>query len=122
MNLYENVKSIAKSKGYSINQLEKELGFARSYISKFQEIAPSIDKVQKIADFLDVSVDYIINGDHADTTADMTYYKNDDAREMAQFMFDHPEYKVLFDATRNVKKDDIEFVKEMIERFTGNNK
>ena len=45
------------------------------------------------------------------------YYLNDDAREMAQFMFDNPEYKVLFDATRKVKKEDIEFVKDFIERL-----
>lgn len=37
MGLYENVKEAANSKGYSINKLEKELGFARSYISKFNK-------------------------------------------------------------------------------------
>lgn len=121
MSLYENVKFVAKSKGYSINQLEKELGFARSYISKFQKIAPSMDKVQKIADFLGVSVDYLMKGTDAESNSDLPYYINDDAREMAQFVFDHPEYKVLFDASRKVKVEDIEFVKEMIERFSGNN-
>lgn len=30
MGLYERVKEVAKSKGYSINRLELELGFARS--------------------------------------------------------------------------------------------
>ena len=34
-------------------------------------------------------------------------------------MFKHPEYKVLFDASRKVKKEDIEFVKEMIDRVRG---
>ena len=62
MGLYENVKEVAKSKGYSINRLEKELGFARSYISKFKTITPSMGKIQKIADFLGVSSDYIMNG------------------------------------------------------------
>lgn len=38
MGLYENVKSAAKEKGYSINRLEKELGFSRSYILKFKTI------------------------------------------------------------------------------------
>lgn len=48
---------------------------------------------------------------------DERYYLNDDAREMAQFMFDNPEYKVLFDATRKVKKEDIEFVKDFIDKL-----
>ena len=119
MGLYENIKFVAKSKGYSINQLEKELGFARSYISKFQKITPSMDKVQKIADFLGVSVDYLINGSENDP--EIPYYMNDDAREMAQFMFDNPKYKVLFDASRKVKEEDIDFVRQMIDRFSGNN-
>lgn len=62
MGLYENVREAAKEKGYSINRLEKELGFARSYIGKFKTITPSIDKMQKIADFLDVTTDYLMSG------------------------------------------------------------
>ena len=62
MGLYENVKKAANAKGYSINRLEKELGFARSYIGKFKTITPSVDKIQKIADFLDVSTDYLMTG------------------------------------------------------------
>ena len=64
MGLYENVKETAKSKGYSINRLEQELGFARSYISKFKNITPSADKIQKIADFLGVSSEYLLTGDN----------------------------------------------------------
>lgn len=63
MGLYENVKKAAKNKGYSINKLEKELGFARSYIGKFKTITPSADKIKKIADFLDVSSEYLLAGD-----------------------------------------------------------
>ena len=62
MGLYENVRKAANAKGYSINRLEKELGFARSYIGKFKTITPSVDKIQKIADFLGVSTDYLMTG------------------------------------------------------------
>ena len=62
MGLYENVKEAAKLKGYSVNKLEQELGFARSYIGKFKTITPSADKIQKIADFLDVPYEYLLTG------------------------------------------------------------
>ncbi|QOV18943.1 helix-turn-helix transcriptional regulator [Blautia liquoris] len=62
MGLYEQIRDIAKEKGYSINRLEKELGFARSSINKFNKNMPSADKVQQIADFLHVSVDYLMTG------------------------------------------------------------
>lgn len=60
MNLYERVKEVAKSKNVSINQMEKDLGFARSYISKFKTIAPGIENLQKIANYLGVSVDNLL--------------------------------------------------------------
>ena len=63
MDLYERIKIIAKSKGYSINSLEKEAGFPRSYILKFKKITPSVDKMQKIADVLGVTVDYLMTGE-----------------------------------------------------------
>ena len=49
-----------------------------------------------------------------------SYYLDDDAKELAEFMLENPEYKVLFDATRNVSREDIEFVKEMLDRMSGN--
>ena len=62
MGLYETIRDIAKSKGYSVNRLEQELGFARSSINKFNKNKPSVDKLQKIAELLDVSVDYLMTG------------------------------------------------------------
>lgn len=56
MGLYERVKEAAQKRGYSINRLEKELGFARSSISKFNKNVPGMDKVKAIADFLDVPI------------------------------------------------------------------
>lgn len=47
MGLYEQIRDIAKNKGYSINKLEQELGFARSSINKFNKNKPSIDSFSK---------------------------------------------------------------------------
>lgn len=63
LGLYENIRTAAKKKGYSINRLEQELNFARSYIGKFKTITPGLDKIQRIAEFLDVPVEYLLNGD-----------------------------------------------------------
>ncbi|OUQ17643.1 transcriptional regulator [Lachnoclostridium sp. An14] len=63
MGLYECIRDIAKSRGYSINRLEKELGFARSSINKFNKNIPSVDKLQQIADLLEVSLDDLMTGE-----------------------------------------------------------
>lgn len=62
MGLYEQIRDAAKARGYSINRLEQELGFARSSINKFNKNAPSADKLQKIAETLGVTVDYLMTG------------------------------------------------------------
>lgn len=112
MGLYENVKDIAKSKGYSINRLEKELGFARSYISKFKTITPSMDKVQKIADFLEVSVDFLMTGEEK---GDINgYYINEETAAIAQEIFDNKELRMLFDASRGASPEDLKTVRDMM--------
>lgn len=60
MDLYERIRDIAKSKRISVNKMEGDLGFARSYISKFRKITPSGEVLDKIADYLDVSIDQLM--------------------------------------------------------------
>lgn len=60
MKLYESIKKVAKSKGCSITKMEKDLDLGKSVTSKFDEHTPSIEKIVKIADYFDVSVDTLI--------------------------------------------------------------
>lgn len=79
---------------------------------------PRMAKIQLLANYFHISMSDLIE-EQSDDVASDHYYLNDDARELAQFMFENPEYKVLFDASRKVKKADIEFVKQMIDRIRG---
>ena len=69
----------------------------------------------------DHSSTYICTGDEMEEKEENadSYYLNQDADETAQFLFQNPEYKVLFDASRKVKPEDINFVAEMIERLSN---
>lgn len=111
----ERIKNLCDSKGISMNKLEEILGFGKGYISKLGTTTPNTTKIKLIADYFGVSVDYIITGE--DSNPEAPYYLNDDAMEMAQFMFENPEYKVLFDASRKVSKDDINVVKTLLDKF-----
>ena len=111
----ERIKNLCDNKGISMNKLEEILGFGKGYISKLGTTTPNTSKIKLIADYFGVSVDYILTGE--DTNSETPYYINDDAREMAQFMFENPEYKVLFDASRKVSKDDINVVKTLLDKF-----
>ena len=76
---------------------------------------PRIDKIELMANYFGITkADLVESHDTKEQ-----YYLNEDAKELAQFMYENPEYKVLFDASRKVKKDDIEFVKQFIDRMSG---
>ena len=72
MGLYEQIRDVAKSKGYSINRLEQELGFARSSINKFNKNKPGIAKLQQIADFLGVTVDSLTTSEYISGNTELT--------------------------------------------------
>lgn len=76
---------------------------------------PRMDKIEAIASWLGVETSDLLE---AKPVPD-AYYLNDEAKELAQFLFENPEYKVLFDASRKVSKEDIGFVKEMLDRMRG---
>ena len=78
---------------------------------------PRMGKVQLLADYFHISKSDLLE-EHTQES-DTPYYLNEDAREMAQFLFDNPDYKVLFDASRKVKKEDILRVKQMIDLMNG---
>ena len=108
----------------NLTQLEaaEKLGISRSTIGMYETGAREPDYVtlEAIADFFNVDIDYLLGrSEKTGTVSEPIYYLNDDARELARFMFENPEYKVLFDASRKVKKEDIEFVKQMIDRMRG---
>ena len=78
---------------------------------------PRIDKIELMANYFGITKADLVEEHTVDTVEH--YYLNDDARDLAQFMFENPEYKVLFDASRKVKKEDIEFVKQFMDRMRG---
>lgn len=76
---------------------------------------PRMGKIEMLAEYLHCEKSDLIE-DKGDKVPE-SYYLNDDARDLAQFLFDNPKYKVLFDASRKIKKEDIEFVRQMLDRM-----
>ncbi len=73
MNLKERIKALCKKQGISMNKLEDELGFGKGYISKLGTSHPNARKLQQIADFFGVSLDYLLNGEESPTTQDINF-------------------------------------------------
>ena len=114
----KNLKRLMDISGKNQMDLMNDLNLSSSTVSSWctGQKFPRMGKIQMLADYFNVMKSDLIE-DKSEPPE--TYYLNDDARDLAQFMFENPEYKVLFDASRKVKKEDIEFVKQMIDRVRG---
>ena len=63
MTIKERVQKLVKTQGTTSQKIEHDLGFASGYISKLDKTNPTSDKLLALADYLDVSVDYILGHD-----------------------------------------------------------
>lgn len=126
MCLGENIRFLRTKNGYSQDDIANMLGYKSfTTIQKWESgvSEPPLKALKKLSEIFNIDMNDLatkklslnINEDNN------VYYLDDDARDMAQFLYENPDYKVLFDASRKVKKDDIQFVKEMIDRMSNNN-
>lgn len=60
MTLKERVKELANNKGLSLPALESTLGFGNGTILKWDKSTPNADKLTKVADYFNVSIDYLL--------------------------------------------------------------
>ena len=57
---FEKIKELADKQGISLNTLEEKLGFSRNTIYNMKKSTPNIERVSKIADYFNVSTDYLL--------------------------------------------------------------
>lgn len=67
MALKERIKELANAKGISLPVLESELGFGNGTIVKWDKSTPNAEKLNAVAKYFGVSMDYLLNG-NSETT------------------------------------------------------
>ena len=121
MGIYENIKAIADKRGISINKLEKDLGLPRSSVMKYNASVPSVEKIRVISEYLHVSIDDIIYPDKNHDPEHTDWYIDEETAKLAQEVFNNPDVRLLFDAARNSKPENIRLAAEMLRRFKETN-
>lgn len=124
MNTGERIRERRIELGWTQEELAKKMGYkSKSTINKIEMGINDLtqSKIRKFAKVMTTTVERLMgwDDDQVPNSGQIEeYYLDDDARELAEFLHKNPEYKVLFDASRNVRREDIEFVKQMIERMS----
>ncbi|ACK39754.1 XRE family transcriptional regulator [Listeria monocytogenes] len=60
MTLLEVIKKLCKKRGISVTMLENELELPDNTIYQWKNRTPSVDRLQVVADYFNVSVDYLL--------------------------------------------------------------
>ncbi|MDF9622748.1 helix-turn-helix transcriptional regulator [Bacillus cereus] len=60
MGVTEIIKQLCQKRDISVSTLEKELGFGQNTIYQWKKRTPSVERVQKVAEYFDVSIDYLL--------------------------------------------------------------
>ena len=115
--MYEVYCKLRDLRGVKDADVVRATGITKSTFSDWKSgrSEPKKEKLQKIADFFDVSLEYLMTGEEKE--GGETYYLNDETREIAQEIFENPDLKSLFDMSRKMTperlKAHIEFIKKM---------
>lgn len=85
MNLKERIQDLCKKSNVSMNKVETDLGFGKGYISKLGKSTPNAIKIQKIADYFHVSLEFLMTG--CEATEDPRIIERDTILENIEKVF-----------------------------------
>lgn len=83
---FEKIKELADKQGISLNTLEERLGYSTNYLYSLKKGNPKSDRLQEIADYFNVSTDYLLGRtDNPKIASDeVAGYTTEDLRKMAR--------------------------------------
>lgn len=61
--IYTKIKQLCCKKHISIYRLEKDLNFSNCSICKWKTSKPAVDKLQKVANYFEVPLEYFLKDD-----------------------------------------------------------
>lgn len=110
--MYERYCELRDSKRLKDSDVSKLSGVSKSTFSDWKSgrSAPKPDKMQKIADALGVPVSYFYDEEEG-------HYIDPEVIALAHEMATRPELKVLLSASRDVSKEDLEFINQLVQKM-----
>ena len=108
----EKIKELAQKQGISLQKVAEHLGYSINYLYTLKEKTPKSDRLQEIADYFNVSTDYLLGRtDNPSIAKDDTIagYTSDDLRKMA-------ENAKTFDG-KPLTEEDIDAIQNIIEIY-----
>ena len=116
LELYVNIKKRREELGLSQEALAKMVGYtSRSTIARIEhgEIDLPQSMIVKFAEALKTTPSELMGWDGVET-----YYVDPEVAELAKALYERPEMRVLFDASRNATTEDVKMAAELLDRLS----
>lgn len=128
--LGKRIKTIRKENGLTLFELGKAVGISESTAQRYEDgkiKSVSIDMVRKFSHALNTSLQILMgwdkNSDKSNTLKEpVGYYTDPEIAQIAEELRTDPDRRILFDASKNLNKDDIDTVLKIIDGLKARDK
>ena len=139
MHLGKLISNFRQEKNMSMDEFAKLANLSKPYISMLEKnknsrngkpIVPSVMTLKKVSKALNISFDDLIkmldSGQEISLSETPTepigYYSDPETAEMAEELRTNPDRRILFDASKDLSKDDIDTVLKIIDGLKARDK
>lgn len=123
--MYEHFESLVRKRNLTITEISKATSISSSTFSEWKtgKHSPSLGTLTKIAEYLGVSVEYLMTGKDTEKESEegTKYYFTDDTAKKAQELFENPDLRILFDAARDSRPEDLQMAADLLRRLKETN-
>lgn len=115
--MYEVFARLLEERGVKTADVAKATGITPSTFSDWKKgkSSPKQEKLQRIADFFGVSIEYLLTGESEE------YYIDKRTAALAQEIFDRPDLRILMDAARGCSSESITALIPLIQKLKETN-
>lgn len=120
--MYKNFEELCKEKGVKPVEVSRETGVSTATLSSWKtgRYIPKTDKLQKIADYFGVPLERLTHVDASDG-AERVYYFTPETAAVAQEIFENRNMRILFDAAKGSRPEDLQMAADLLARLKGDN-
>ena len=111
----EKIKELAQKRGISLQEVAEDLGYSINYLYTLKEKTPKSDRLQEIADYFNVSTDYLLGRtDNPAISSDLVTTADGRVVDLSNLR----ERIVLFDG-KPLSDDDVDKIAQIIKLSLG---
>lgn len=97
--VFDRIKNLADSRGKSIVDVEADLGLSKNYLYKWKKSAPNSTKLIEVADYFNVSTDYLLGRKEKTSSEDQK------SKDLKKFLEDNLDNGMTFGDGKVTEED-----------------